>query len=178
MQVKWILMKVYKIIFSILFFIIFCGAGIAKAQLREAKVDMSEYRGPVFKKDDPSEGANLSNLFNMTMSHSYSMTFGSVGGRYQNVNMYTNTMRFYFTDKLTGRLDLSLLHSPFGSSRLTGLGANEGVKFIVRNAELNYQISDNASIHVRYQQLPYSYRRFGSGFGRFSTFSPFPPLFR
>ncbi len=166
-------MKFIKVLFSALLIILFTGVAVSYAQLREAKTDISEYRGPVFKKEDPSEGANLSNLFNMTMSHSYSMNFASIGGRYQNINMYTNTMRFYFTEKLTGRLDLSLMHSPFGSSSLSGFGADKGVKFIIRNAELNYEISENSSIHIRYQQLPNRYNRDR----RFGTFSPFSPIF-
>ncbi len=168
-------MKLRQILFSTLLMLFFVSVAVSHAQLREAKTDMSEYRGPVFKKEDPSEGANLSNLFNMTMDHSYTMTFGSVGGRYQNINLYTNTMRFYFTDKLTARLDLSLMHSPFGSSGLTPLGT-EGMKFIIRNAELNYEISENSTIHIRFQQLPYGYKRFGRFGNGLRTFSPFPPL--
>lgn len=171
-------MKASKIILSVILLCLFAGVSASKAQLREAKIDRSEYRGPVFKKQDPSEGANLSNLFNMTMSHSYTMTFTSIGGRYQNLNMYVNTMRFYFSEKLTGRLDLAILHSPFGGSSLLGFGANEGINFIVKNAELNYEISDKATIHIRFRQMPYAYGRFGRGFGRFSRFSPFPPLFQ
>lgn len=169
-------MKYIKIVTAILFIGLICGINVSHAQLRKNKTAISEYRGPIFQKDDPSDGAKLSNLFNMTMSHSYTMTFGSVGGHYQNLNMYTNTMRFYFTEKLTGRLDLSILHSPFGGSQLGGTGADQEIDFIIRNAELNYDISKNASIHIRYSQMPYRYNRLG-GFGRFNTFSPFPPLF-
>ncbi len=171
-------MKFGKVIFSLLLFTLICGISVSQAQLRENKTDKSEYRGPVFKENDPSDGAKLSNLFNMTMDHSYSMAFSSFGGRYQNLNMYTNTMRFYFTDKLTGRLDLSLLHSPFGSSKFAGPGADEGIKFIIRNAELNYEISENAKIHLHYQQVPAGYGLYGNYYRHGRTFSPFPPLFR
>lgn len=169
-----------KKLFLLLFVLLIAGVTVSHAQLRKAKTDITDYRGPVFRQDDPSEGANLSNLFNMTMDHSYSMTFGSIGGNYRNVNMYTNTMRFYFTKKLTGRVDLSILHSPFGSGNIAGLNADKEVKFIIRNAELNYDISKNSSIHIQFQQLPYAYgyNRFGRGYGRFGRYySPFSPLF-
>lgn len=174
-------MKMKKFIVALFVLLLTGGVTVSYAQLRKAKIDPSEYRGPIFK-EDPSEGAKLSNLFNMTMSHSYTMTFSSVGGQYQNLNMYINTMRFYFTEDLTGRIDLAIMHSPFGGSKRFGLGADQGVEFLVRNAELNYEISDNAHIKIRYQQVPNSYYgyygRYRRGFGRYSTFSPFPSLYR
>lgn len=125
---------------------------LSNAQLREDLSKSSDFMGPVIK-EGSSQGGSLSNLFNMQMNHSYSMTFASIGGQYQNVNAYTNTMHFFFTDNLTGRLDLSLLHSPFGNSFLDN-GNGMGTEFIIRNAELNYQISDRSNISIQFQQLP------------------------
>lgn len=167
-------MKRVQTAILLLFVLLVTSTSASYAQLRKDKADITEYRGPVFRGDDPSEGANLSNLFNMTMDHSYSMTFGSVGGHYQNLNVYTNTMRFYFTRKLTGRVDLSLLHSPFGNG-VVGFNADKKVKFVISNAELNYDISKNSSIHIRFQQIPdgYGYNRFGRG-----LYSPFSYFYR
>lgn len=109
------------------------------------------------------------------MSHSYSMNFGSYGGSYQNVNAYTNTMQFAFTDNLTGRLDVSFLHSPFGGSDFVNTNNNLNGEIIVRNAELNYKISDNAHIRLQYQQLPSGYG-FYNPYIRFSR-SQFDPFF-
>lgn len=127
------------------------------AQLRENARHSSELMGPVVK-EHPSEGANLGNLFNMQMDHSYSMMFSSFGGQMQNMNAYTNTMRFFFSEKLTGRVDLSLLHSPFGNSFMSN-NSNNGMdtQFILRNAELNYQINDKSNISIQVQQLPSHY---------------------
>src|SRR5699024_3182238 len=167
-------MKRIQKVFLFLFVLLIAGSSISYAQLRKNKTNIDEYRGPVFRQNDPSDGAKLSNLFNMTMDHSYTMAFGSAGGHYRNLNMYTNTMRFYFTKKLTGRLDLSILHSPFGNGNIGGLNAENEVRFIIRNAELNYDISENSSLHIRFQQLPYGYgrNRFGRGY-----YSPFSLLF-
>ncbi|SMO60969.1 hypothetical protein [Fodinibius sediminis] len=129
---------------------------LAHAQLRKDTHNSTELMGPVIKKQDPSEGANLGNLFNMQMDHSYSMMFGSAGGQMQNMNAYTNTMHFFFTDKLTGRVDLSLLHSPFGNSFMSN-GNGMNTEFLLRNAELSYQISEKSNIRIQVQQMPDNY---------------------
>lgn len=111
--------------------------------------------GPVVKQNDPSEGANLGNLFNMQMDHSYSMMLSTFGnGQYHSMNAYTNTMHFFFSEDLTGRLDLSLMHSPFGSSLAPNSNGMD-TQFMIRNAELNYKISDRSNIKVQFQQVPH-----------------------
>lgn len=145
------------------------------AQLRDHLNKPSDYSGPIVKEHDPSDGANLGNLFNMQMSHSYSVNFMSFGGQYQNLNAYTNTMQFFFTDKLTGRVDLSLMHSPFGGNAMNGFDAQKEVQFILRNAELNYQLSDNTSLHLQVNQYPQGYGYYpGYGDSRYSPFQSAP----
>lgn len=126
---------------------------LSQAQLRKDLTRPSDLTGPIVKQN-PSEGADLSNLFNMQMSHSYSMNFASYGGQFQNMNAYTNTMHFFFTEDLTGRVDLQLLHSPFGNSFMSNNNTGMNMDFRVRNAELNYEISDNSNISIQFQQLP------------------------
>ena len=128
------------------------SSSIGYAQFRDQETKNSDYTGSVIKQD-PSEGANFSNLFNMRMSHSYSMTFSSFGGQYQSLNAYTNTMNFFFSDKLTGELAFSLLHSPFGNSFMNNQNGL-GTEFIIRNAELNYQLSDKSNISLQFRQVP------------------------
>lgn len=141
-------------IISFVVLLLFGISSISHAQLRKDENRSSELMGPVVKQNDPSKGANLGNLFNMRMDHTYSMSFSSFGsGQFHNMNAYTNTMHFFFTEDLTGRLDLSLLHSPFGSSFMPNdNGMN--TQFMIRNAELNYQISDRSNIRVQFQQVP------------------------
>ncbi len=142
----------------------------AYGQFRD-QLNKADYSGPVVQEQQRYEAGNWSNLFNMKMSHSYSMTFTSVGGQYRNVNAYTNSMDFFFTDRLTGELDISLMHSPFGQ----GLGNTNnqfGADIVIRNAELNYQISENSHISIQFQQYPYSpYSGFGGNpFSRYNRF--------
>lgn len=135
--------------FTCLLLMLFAFSTLANAQLREQVRKSSSYTGPIVKENS---GGSLSNLFNMEMDHSYSMTFSSIGGQYQNINAYTNTMHFFFTDDLTGRLDLSLLHSPFGNNFMNDGGM--GTEFVISNAELNYQINDKSNISIQFQQIP------------------------
>ena len=146
---------------SIMMLFVLGFATTTHAQLREDQNKKSELMGPVIKQD-PSDGANLGNLFNMKMDHSYSMMFSSYGGQFQNLNAYTNTMHFFFSPNLTGRLDLSVLHSPFGNSFMSN-GQDNGMntQFLIRNAELNYQINDKSNISIHFQQVP----GYGYGYG-------------
>jgi len=153
----------YSKITSLLIILFLFTAGISFGQLREQQSKSSDYTGNVIKKA-PSEGSNLGNLFNMTMNHSYSMTFGSFGGQALNLNAYTNTMHFYFSDRLTGRVDLSLLHSPFGNSFTSNNQSGIDAEFVIQNAELNYQLSEKSNISFHFRQIP----SHGFGYGGFS----------
>lgn len=139
------------------------------AQLRENLSKSYEFSGPVVNTQAPTIQTWLNEFFqnNVSMSHSYSMNFGAVGGTYQNVNSYTNTLNFAFTESLTGRLDVSFLHSPFGGSNFVNSDNNLNGEVIIRNAELNYQISDKAHIRFQYQQLPRGYGFFNRGYGMY-----------
>jgi hypothetical protein len=139
------------------------------AQLRENLSKSHEFSGPIVNTQVPTVQNWLNNFFqnNVSMNHSYSMNFGAVGGSYQNVNAYTNTLNFAFSEDLTGRVDISFLHSPFGGSDMVNTNNNLNGEVIVRNAELNYQISDNARISFHYQQLPRSYGFFNQAYGMY-----------
>lgn len=141
-----------------------------QAQLR-SNLSAPDYSSSVINTKASTIQSSLNDFFlnKMTMSHSYSMTFGSIGGSYQNLNAYTNTMNFDFTPKLDGRLDISFVHSPFGQNNFANSNNSLGGEVIIRNAELNYKINENAHIKFQYQQVPrsfgfynpYGYNRFG-----------------
>lgn len=150
---------------SICVLFVFGLTAISFAQLREDANNNSGLSGPIMKQN-PSEGADFGNLFNMQMDHSYSMMFSNFGGQAQNVNAYTNTMHFFFSEDLTGRLDVSMLHSPFGNSFMSNSNAMD-TQFMIRNAELNYQISDKSNIRLQFQQVPgYGMNPWSSGLHR------------
>lgn len=99
------------------------------------------------------------NLLPVTMTHGYSMTFGSFGGRYQNLNAYTNSLQFDFSDRFQANVDVALLHSPFGGSVLMQNQNPMGMRFVVENASLSYKLSENVRFDVCFSQTPY-----GNGF--------------
>lgn len=149
------------------------------AQLRENLSKSYEFSGPIINSQAPTVQTWLSDFFQnkVSMGHSYSMSFGAVGGSYQNVNAYTNTVNIAFSEDLTGRVDVSFLHSPFGGSGFVNSDNNLNSEVIIRNAELNYQISDNAHIRVQYQQLPRSYGFFNRGYGMFNRYDRYNPWY-
>lgn len=160
-----------KTLVFVLFLVL--GSTIVNAQFRADLPGYYDYTGPLINEKAPTVQNGLDRFFSsIQMSHSYSMNFSSFGGGYQNVNAYTNTMQFQLSDRMNGRVDISFLHSPFGGNQnLTGAN-NFQNQVIIRNAELNYQLSDNAVIRVQYQQLPagfgYGYNPYGySSFNRY-----------
>jgi hypothetical protein len=147
-----------------------------QAQLRGDVSQPIDYRGSIVNSQSATVQSRLASFFqnNVQMSHSYSMNFSSIGGSYQNLNAYTNTMDISFSDRLHGRVDVSFFHSPFGGNNLYGFNQNEP-KVMLSNAELNYKIGDNAMISLQYQRSPYnSYGISPYGYNRFNRFySPF-----
>lgn len=138
---------------SQLFIFLFVFSVAANAQLRSEKITPFDYSGPVVNTKAPTVQSGLQKFFSsFDMSHSYEMSFQSFGGSAQNINAYTNTMTFAFSPNLMGRVDVAFMHSPFGG---TMGGQNQlANQVVIRNAELNYRISDKAFIRFQYQQLP------------------------
>lgn len=123
---------------------------------------------------NPSLGEDATDvfgLFDMQMNQSYEMNFGAMGGgNLYNQNIFTNTMFMRFNENFHGRVDLSVAHSPFGNSPM--MGQDQGMNFYIRNAELKYNLSENSTIRIQYQQNPGGYGYYGrspyghSPFGR------------
>lgn len=147
--------------------VIFLATAVAaNAQLREdLSYQPEQYTTTLSSSQHTGGPGNWMNMLNMTMSHSYSMNFSSIGGQMQNVNAYTNHMFFDVSDRLKAQLDVSLLHSPFGNSFMTN-NNSLGAQIIIDQARLDYQLSDNASISFQFSQRPAYY-----GYGAFSPFN-------
>jgi hypothetical protein len=144
--------------FTFLFVLVTFGfVAIVEAQFREDINSSNDYTGAIFKTEQ-SQNSTLGNLMssiNMSMSHSYSMNFGSVGGQFQNLNAYTNHMTFDFSENLTGHVDLSVLHSPFGNSFMNMGNNSLGARLMIDRAQLDYKLSPNSSISIQFSQRPY-----------------------
>ena len=154
-------------LFAALFF---CVTLLAEAQLRkDLTYQPEEYSaGVTHLHDSNSTVGSWMNLLNMSMAHSYSMSFTNFGGQTHNVNAYTNHMFFDISDRLNAQVDVSLLHSPFGNSSMNN-DNSLGTQIIVDQARLDYRISSNAHISLQFSQRP-SYYGFGPyGHGRFHS---------
>lgn len=147
---------------TLILMFMFLGVSVADAQLRDDLGSSNDYTGTVSHTSDSSPG--IMNLLNMTMGHSYSMSFANFGGQTQNLNAYTNSMFFDISDNLDAQVDVSLLHSPFGNSFMTN--NDMGARVILDRARINYQLSDKASISFEVSQRPSYYSPYGGyGFG-------------
>lgn len=149
------------------------SAAVAQAQLREDLYPSDEFSGSITHTQKPSSPGNWMNLLNMTMNHSYSMSFSNFGGQMQNLNAYTNSMYFDVSDKFDAQLDLSVLHSPFGNSFMNQ--NNMGAQIVIDRARLDYKITPNTRISVEFSNNPYynsyysPYNQFGRGNLRYNN---------
>ncbi len=150
-----------------------CTKNEIQAQFRDQIASGQIYESVVTHTDGGSLFADWLRNMNMSMSHSYSMSFGSVNGSFQNLNAYTNTVSMQFSEKLSGQVALSFLHSPFGTSA-PGMqqGFQQGMhssgignRIIVDHARLDYKLGENTSIRFEFSQRPY--------YGGFSPLSPY-----
>ena len=150
-------------VFSLLIaFFLLLSAQQAEAQFRSDVASPYDITGQVVKTQYQQPSNNLFDMMDVRMMHSYDASFGNFGGQYYNQNMYTNTTMYRLSSNLSGRLDVSFAHSPFGGNQFN---PNQNQIFI-RNAQLDYQISENSSIRVQFQQLPagsFGFNSFGGG---------------
>lgn len=165
-----------KNILSVIIFVCLLVAGISAVSYGQKKsglTKISAYSGPILKKNDPSQGARLSNLFNVKMHQSITTSFGSWGGALTSTIAFTNSMRFFFTPKLTGQVNVSLLTSPFSQLNYYGIKDNRRLQ-VALDAQLRYQISKNLDIRVEFRKLPRRYGFYpGSFYGMYRDV-PFP----
>lgn len=155
---------------SLLAIVFFATAVIAEAQFRkDLTYNPEEYTTTLSHQGSQGSVGSWMNLLNMTMSHSYSMSFSNFGGSMQNMNAYTNHMFFDISDRLNAQVDVSLLHSPFGNSFMNN--DNLGTQIIIDQARLDYRLSSNAMISFQFSQRP-AYYGFGP-YGRSPHYSPY-----
>ncbi len=91
------------------------------------------------------------------MSHSYTMSVMTFGGRTFNQGHYLNTLNFQISNPLTVQIGVGFMHQPFGGPNpgfgLTGNDQRDG-QFYLQQARIRYEISKSASITVEYQSTP------------------------
>jgi len=95
----------------------------------------------------------------MQMNHSFSMTFGMGGGSQILQNAYINTISYQFSEDLQLITNLGILATPYHT-----FGENSSLNNprFFGGAELNYKISENSSLQLRFESLPYSYYNYNN----------------
>ena len=129
---------------------------------------------------DGGGGLSLARLFNaetVKLSHSYELSYGSGPTGGVGLGVYTSSLRWQPSEKLAGRVDVGVAHSPFGSSGVQSALGFEGtgdVRVFLRNAEVAYRPTENMTLQLRVQQSPYgAYGAYGSPYGYGYGLSPY-----
>jgi ABC-type iron transport system FetAB permease component len=148
-------------------------SGIANAQFK-SQIDQEHpsVTGSIMRTDYNSfDLFGWFNPENFQMQHSISMSYMSMGNQTLGVNMYTNSMRYKFSDRLNIAADVSLMMSPYGSMP-QGL-KNQFSGFILNHAEINYRPWDDFHIQVQVNRNPFGYYNGMYGGYRSHFFSPY-----
>jgi hypothetical protein len=159
--------------YAIVLMLVIVWSGIAYAQFKsQVDQDHPSVSGSILRNDYNSfDLFGWFNPENFQMQHSFSMSFMNLGGRTLGVNMYTNSMRYKFSDRLDVQADISLMMSPYGSMPQTMKNQFSG--FILNRAEINYRPWDDFHIQVQVNQNPYGYYNGLYGGYRSRFFNPF-----
>ncbi len=88
---------------------------------------------------------------NLNMSQSYEMSLISAGGHSFSQGMYLNTLCYQFSIPLQVSLQWGVAHQPLGSMGASPVFQNGP---FLSHARLRYQLKENMTIHLEFQQMP------------------------
>jgi len=150
---------------SLIFFTVAMVPVLAFGQLK--KDTKAPVLADVISKPAESFLLNLSDPSKFQMNHTLSMSFGMSGGSQILQNSYLNTMLFNLSENLTLRTDLGILSTPYHT-----FGENSSLNDpqFFGGAELQYQMTKNSSLLLRFESLPYN--MYGSGYYDRMMYSP------
>ncbi|MBL7961738.1 hypothetical protein JNL27_16010 [bacterium] len=97
------------------------------------------------------------------MNQSYGLTYYTGGSQSGSIGMYTNSLNFRLSNPLFLRVDLGVMHQPFGGPK----GVNEQNAQFLHGAELIYKPNKSFQMQVGYSTTPY----YNNGYGFYQ--SPF-----
>ncbi|MFQ5824160.1 MAG: hypothetical protein ACE5JB_08915 [bacterium] len=86
-----------------------------------------------------------------TMSHSYSLSFTSFGGRSFSQGLYLNTMKYQLSNPITMYLQIGFLNQPFGGY---GQKSPFNNKLFLSGAGFEFKPSDSFKLQFEYSQTP------------------------
>jgi hypothetical protein len=143
----------------ILIIVTFIIPGIVFGQLKKQNE-------PVDIKNEISRPA-LNNLYlfsfidpsKLTMSHSYSMSFFSAGGKGLSQSLYLNTLKYQISDPLSLKVQWGVKNYPYNSLAKNNPLFNSGLFF--SGAELTYRPSDKLFMKLQYNAQPWNNYYYG-----------------
>lgn len=91
------------------------------------------------------------------MSHSYSLMYYTGGGYSGSLGMLNNTLNFKLADPLFLKVDVGVMHQPFGGPKNA---PNQNAK-LMHGAELIYKPNNKFQMNIGYSSSPYNYNGFG-----------------
>jgi hypothetical protein len=140
-------------------------SSLALAQENAATTSIGSFNGAPRAGDllAPAKQAGFSLLdpSRLHISHSYSMSYYSGGGRSGSVGLYMSTLQYQLSRPLSLRVGLGYLHQPLG---FLNSNAHPVENEILPNFRLDFRPSDNFHFMVDYMTIPSS--AYGNGYGR------------
>lgn len=90
-----------------------------------------------------------------SMNHSVNMSYSAFGGQGVALGVYTNSMRYDFSNNLNLQVDASLVNSPYNT---LGDGFTNSINGIyLSRAAVNFKPSDNTRISIEFRNGPGGY---------------------
>jgi hypothetical protein len=161
-------MKKQLAVFALLVLLIPC---LVSAQLKSQDKPI-QIKKELLQPADPYLGFSLFDPSRLTMSHSVSMSYFSMGGRGLSQAMYLNTMQYQISNPLSLSVQWGIQNYPYNSFSKDNPAFRNGL--FLSGAELKYQPSDKFEMRFQYSQMPGLYNpylyRDRLGFSRYQTF--------
>jgi len=140
------------------------------AQLKRQDQPVS-IREELIKPVNSQMGLSILDPSRLSMSHSFSMGYFSIGGRGVAQSVYLNTLRYQLASPLMLTVQWGIQQFPYNSFSKDSPAFRSG--FFLSGAELKYKPSKNLEMSLQYSSMPnyynpYYYNRMG--FPRFHSF--------
>ncbi|HDP97597.1 MAG TPA: hypothetical protein ENN22_00225 [bacterium] len=146
-------MKKIAIIFTLLVLLPAMAIGQLKTQEKQLQI-REELRRPAA---DQFLGLSIFDPSKLTMSHSVSMSYFSMGGESFSQSMYLNKLQYQLSSPLLLTVQWGVQNFPHNTFSQDHPAFNSG--FFLSGAEIKYQPSDKFEMRFQYQTMPGLYNR-------------------
>ena len=107
---------------------------------------------------------------NLSMNHSFGMSYSSFGNNGMALGVYTNKISYEFNENLDFQINTSFVNSPYNTLGEQFTNSINGV--YIDRARINYRPSDDFKISLQFSNTPYGYSGYSNRYNR-RGFSPF-----